>query len=85
MATELAVAFDSYRIANRLAGRALFRLQIVSAEALTTLPSLGGIEVAVLPMDAIPDLPDPFTVTGDPKMAKNLLVPVTLAPWSAMA
>jgi transcriptional regulator GlxA family with amidase domain len=72
VATELAIAFDSFRIANRLAGRELFRLQIVSVEAATTLPSLGGIEVAVVPMDVAPDLPDLLIVTGGAEMARAL-------------
>ena len=70
VATELAMAFDSFRIANRLAGRELFRLRIVSVESGNTLPSLGGIEVAVTPMDTVPDLPDLLIVTGGTEMAR---------------
>jgi transcriptional regulator GlxA family with amidase domain len=69
VATELAIAFDSFRIANRLAGQELFRLRIVSVEAASTLPSLGGIEVAVMPMDAAPDVADVLIVTGGAAMA----------------
>jgi transcriptional regulator GlxA family with amidase domain len=74
VATELAIAFDSFRIANRLAGKELFRLRIVSVEAASTLPSLGGIEVAVVPMDAAPDVPDVLIVTGGATMARALRV-----------
>jgi transcriptional regulator GlxA family with amidase domain len=70
VATELAIAFDSFRIANRLAGAELFRLRIVSVEAGNTLPSLGGIEVAVTPMDAVPDLPDILIVAGGAEMVR---------------
>jgi AraC family transcriptional regulator, glycine betaine-responsive activator len=70
VATELAIAFDSFRIANRLAGTELFRLRIVSVEAGNTLPSLGGIEVAVTPMDAAPDLPDILIVAGGAEMVR---------------
>ncbi len=69
VATELAIAFDSFRIANRLAGRELFRLRVLSVEAARTLPSLGGIEVAVTPMDAAPDVADVLIVTGGAAMA----------------
>lgn len=72
VATELAIAFDAFRIANRLAGRELFRLRIVSVERAGTLPSLGGIEIAVMPMDAAPDLPDVLVVTGGAAMARVL-------------
>lgn len=72
VATELAIAFDSFRIANRLAGQELFRLRILSVEAASTLPSLGGIEVAVTPMDAAPDLADLLIVTGGSAMARAL-------------
>jgi transcriptional regulator GlxA family with amidase domain len=68
--TELATAFDAFRIANRLAGQELFRLRIVSVERASTLASLGGIEIAVMPMDAAPDLPDVLVVTGGAAMAK---------------
>jgi AraC family transcriptional regulator, glycine betaine-responsive activator len=72
VATELAIAFDSFRIANRLAGHELFRLRTVSVEGASTLPSLGGIEIAVLPMDAAPDLPDVLVVTGGAAMTRVL-------------
>jgi transcriptional regulator GlxA family with amidase domain len=72
VATELAIAFDAFRIANRLAGRALFRLRIVSVEGASTLPSLGGIEIAAMPMDAAPDLPDVLVVTGGAAMTRVL-------------
>lgn len=72
VATELAIAFDSFRIANRLAGHELFRLQIVSVEAARTLPSLGSIEVAVVPMDAASDLPAVLIATGGAEMARAL-------------
>lgn len=70
VATELALAFDSFRIANRLAGAELFRLRIVSVDAGTTVASLGGIEVAATPMDTVPDLPDLLIITGGPEMAR---------------
>lgn len=72
VATELAIAFDSFRIANRLAGQGLFRLRIVSVEASRTLPSLGGIEVAVVPMAAAPDVADVLIVTGGAAIAEAL-------------
>jgi hypothetical protein len=37
VATEIAFAFDSFRIANRLAGREVFRLSILSGEGANTL------------------------------------------------
>jgi len=72
VATELAIAFDSFRIANRLAGQELFRLRTVSVEGANTLPSLGGIEIAVHPMNAVVDLPDVLIVTGGAAMAQSL-------------
>jgi transcriptional regulator GlxA family with amidase domain len=72
VATELAIAFDSFRIANRLAGRDVFRLRVLSVEAACTLPSLGGIEVAVVPMDAVPEVADVLIVTGGAAMASAL-------------
>jgi AraC family transcriptional regulator, glycine betaine-responsive activator len=72
VATELAIAFDSFRIANRLAGQELFRLRILSVEAGSTLPSLGGIEVSVVPMDTAPDVADVLIVTGGAAMALAL-------------
>jgi transcriptional regulator GlxA family with amidase domain len=72
VATELAIAFDSFRIANRLAGRELFRLQIVSVDAANTLTSLGGMEITVTPMDSTTNLPDLLIVTGGSEMARAL-------------
>jgi transcriptional regulator GlxA family with amidase domain len=68
VATELATAFDGFRIANRLDGRQLFAVQLVSIEGKTTLASLGGIQIAT---QAVPtDLPDILIVTGGPAMAR---------------
>jgi transcriptional regulator GlxA family with amidase domain len=72
VAIELALAFDSFRIANRLAGQELFRLRIVSVEAAGTLPCLGGIEIAVVPMDAVHDVADVLIVTGGAAMGRAL-------------
>jgi transcriptional regulator GlxA family with amidase domain len=72
VATELAIAFDSFRIANRLAGQDLFRVRIVSVEASAMLPSLGGIEVAVVPMASAPEVADVLIVTGGAAMAEAL-------------
>jgi transcriptional regulator GlxA family with amidase domain len=69
VATELAIAFDAFRIANRLAAQDLFLLRIVSVEATSTLPSLGGIEVAVVPMEKASDVADLLIVTGGAGMA----------------
>ena len=72
VATELAIAFDSFRIANRMAGRDLFRLRIVSIDSESTLSSLGGIGVSVQPLKAVTDLPDLIIVTGGLEMARAL-------------
>jgi hypothetical protein len=58
VATELAIAYDSSRITNRVAGRDLFQLRIVSLGHETTLSSQGGSDVAVQPLTSVPDLPD---------------------------
>jgi transcriptional regulator GlxA family with amidase domain len=69
VATELATAFDSFRIANRLDGRQLFNVRLVSIEGGASLASLGGIEIAT---EAVPaDLPDILIVTGGPGMARS--------------
>jgi AraC family transcriptional regulator, glycine betaine-responsive activator len=73
--TELAAAFDCFRIANRLAGQDLFEMSIVSVDGTTSLPSLGGIEVAT--RATAPDLPDLLIVTGGAGMvrAQSIFLP----------
>jgi transcriptional regulator GlxA family with amidase domain len=69
VATELAAAFDCFRIANRLAGQDLFETSLVSVEGATSLPSLGGIEVAT--RASAPDVPDLLIVTGGAGMVRE--------------
>jgi transcriptional regulator GlxA family with amidase domain len=75
VATELAAAFDGFRIANRLDGRQLFTVRLVSIEGKATLASLGGIEIVAQAVPA--DLPDILIVTGGPGMvrAQQLFLP----------
>jgi AraC family transcriptional regulator, glycine betaine-responsive activator len=75
VATELASTFDSFRIANRLDGRQLFKVRLVSIEGCASLSSLGGIEVATEPVPT--KLPDLLIVTGGPGMvrAQHLFLP----------
>ena len=82
VATELAIAFDSFRIANRLAGRELFRLQIVSVDAANTLTSLGGMEITVTPMDSTTNLPDLLIVTAGSCRAFSACETRAGWPWS---
>lgn len=70
--TELAAAFDCFRIANRLAGHDLFRTRLASVEEGRMLRSLGGIEVAVAPMNEVPAPPDILIVTGGAGMARAI-------------
>lgn len=72
VATELGLAFDCFRIANRLTAKDLFRLRLVSVGHETVLSSLGGIAVSVQPLDSITDLPDLIIVTGGTGMARAL-------------
>ncbi|MGV8988357.1 MAG: GlxA family transcriptional regulator [Cypionkella sp.] len=59
IATELAVAMDALRIANRLAGRQLYSWDIVCTQANGRVAALGGLEIAarvLAPDDRLPDV-----------------------------
>lgn len=57
IATELAVALDALRIANRLAGQVLYRWDVVSTQPEGRVTALGGLEVCARTLT--PDLPLP--------------------------
>jgi len=91
VATELAIAYDSSRIANRVAGRDLFQLRIVSLGHETTLSLQGGSDVAVQPLKSVPDLPDLIFAAGGMELERALhrcllrLQPQRLASGIAVA
>lgn len=70
--TELAAAFDPFRIANRLSGRTLFDLRVLAADGATRAVSLGGLDFAVATQADARRLPDLLVVTGGAGMAAAL-------------
>jgi hypothetical protein len=91
VATELAIAYDSSRITNRVAGRDLFQLRIVSLGHETTLSSQGGSDVAVQPLTSVPDFQDIILAAGGLELERALhrcllrLQPQRLASGIAVA
>ena len=71
--TGLAAAFDCFRIANRVAGRDIFLMRLVSVGTERMLASLGGIEVSVVPMAELSSPPDILIGTGGAGMARATL------------
>ena len=72
VATEPAIACDSSRITNRVAGRDLFQLRMVSLGHETTLSSRRGRDVAVQPLTSVPDLPDLIRAAGGLELERAL-------------
>jgi hypothetical protein len=72
VATELAIAYDSSRITNRMAGRDLFQLRIVSLGHETTLSSQGGSDVTVQPLTSVPVFPDLICAAGGLELERAL-------------
>jgi hypothetical protein len=91
VATELAIAYDSSRITNRVAGRDFFQLRMVSLGHETMLSSQGGSDVTVQPLTSVPVFPDLICAAGGLELERALhrcllrLQPVRLASGIAVA